>query len=308
MRRQHIFHIAASIALFVVVLAGCTAAGSEESAVLRGDEAFARGDMTEALAEYRLALRQGDPEAPVLMRTAHAYAVAGRIAEARDHYLEAIELEPEMKDLAVADLLRVAKRATERNQGIAAAAAVEAAMLIEPGVSLTGVALPLARHFRNSGRYGEALPFFIEAVRESGSDPAVVYEMALAYAELGDCERALVFLEQVRGDLTFSQRSEADWQMGSCSHELAREARAGEDFEEALRFYEATIAAGEPRSRLAESWYEVGEIRASLGDCELAVEAFEQVQRQDLATNALVERARTRIDEIRFRRGGEGPC
>jgi len=293
----------------VGISAGCTAAGNEEGALQRGDEAFARGDFPEALAEYRLALRQGSREVHTLVRTAHAYARVGRIDEARDHYREAIEQDPEVADLAASDLLRVARRAVERRDGIAAAASVEAALALQPGVSLTGLALPLARHFAGNGQYGEALPFFQKALGEDGDEAEIIFEMALAHEELGDCERALAFFDQVRDEVSSSRRSEVDWHVGNCSFEMAREAQERGFNDDALRLYRATIDLGEPRNRLAQAWFDTAEILAGQGQCIPAVQAFEQVLREELAGGGLlIQRARERIDEIRFRRGGEGPC
>jgi tetratricopeptide (TPR) repeat protein len=293
----------------VGISAGCTAAGNEEGALQRGDEAFARGDFPEALAEYRLALRQGSREVHTLVRTAHAYARVGRIDEARDHYREAIEQDPDVADLAASDLLRVARRAVERRDGIAAAASVEAALALQPGVSLTGLALPLARHFAGNGQYGEALPFFQKALGEDGDEAEIVFEMALAHEELGDCERALAFFDQVRDEVNPTRRSEVDWHVGNCSFEMAKEAQERGFNDDALRLFRTTIDLGEPRNRLAQAWFDTAEILAGQGQCIPAVQAFEQVLREELAGGGLlIQRARERIDEIRFRRGGQGPC
>ena len=90
-------------------LAACSAAGPEEEALRRGDEAFARGDLEEALAEYRLSLAQGAADVDTFLRVAHAYAESGRIDEAREYYLEAVEGDPATADLGASDLLRVAE-------------------------------------------------------------------------------------------------------------------------------------------------------------------------------------------------------
>jgi len=302
--------VVATLAVLLAVsgLAACGFGGSEDGALRRGDQAFARGDLQEALAEYNLGLRQGNRSADLLVRAAHAYAQTGRIAEARDHYREAIELDPDIADLAAADLLRVAEQAANRQDGIAASTAVEAAMQLKPGVSLSGVSVQLARHHARNGQYGQALPFFEKAVQESGQQPEIVFEMALAYEELGDCERALFFLEQVRERLPSGRASEVDWHVGNCSSELAREAQLRGDDEEALQMYQNTISLGEPRSRVAPAWFEIGEILARRGECTAAVRAFEQAVREDQTTGFLADRARDRIDDIRFRRSGEGPC
>jgi len=291
------------------VHAGCTAAGSGDGALQRGDEAFARGDYPEALAEYRLVMRQGNEDVEILTRTAHAFAKVGRIDDARELYWLAVEKDPGVADLAAADLLRVAHRATRsRRDGIMAAAAVEAALELRPGVNLTGLARPLAEHFSRNGQYGQALPYFQKAMGEVGHDPILVLDMARAHEELGDCELALTYLEQIQDEVPVVRRSEVEWRMGHCSFELGREAMEAERFEAALEFFNVTIEMGEPRNRVAQAWFEVGEIRAKEGRCAEAIQAFEQVQREELGGGILIQRARDRIDDIRFRRGGDGPC
>ena len=62
-------------ALFLITVAVVSACGgdpAEDTALLRGDRAFARGDYDEALAEYRLSLLQEEPGIPGLVRNAHA--------------------------------------------------------------------------------------------------------------------------------------------------------------------------------------------------------------------------------------------
>ena len=299
---------AAVLFALVIPVAACSGVGPENEALRRGDEAFARGDLAEALAEYRLSLAQGTGDVDTFLRVAHAYAESSRIDEAREYYLAAAERDPATADLGASDLLRAVRRAMARQDGTLAAAAVEGAVLLKPGVSLHGISLPLARHFARNGRHGQALPFFQKAIREMETDPEVVFEMALAHAELDDCRRALVFLEQIRGAVGPARRPEVDWNIGNCSADLAIEARAEENGEEALRLHRVTIGIGEPRNRLARAWFEVGEILESQGECRAAVEAYDQVGQQDLSRGFIVAEAERRVDEIRFRRGGEGPC
>lgn len=295
--------------LLALLLAACTAAGSEADAIQRGDEAFARGDVAEALAEYRLALRQGGESTDVLMRAAHAYARSGRIDEARDHYARAIEQDGKLADLAVSDLLRVARAAVDRNDGIRASAAVEAAIRLEPGVSVSGLALPLARHFSATGQFGEALPWYQRAVVEGGTDvsPEIQLEMARVQEEIGDCERALLVFEEVRPRVPASRRSEVDWHVGSCSFILAEEAREAGFAEDALQLYRSTIEVGQPPHRISRAWFEVGEILATRGECQAAVSAFERAAEEDMGGGSLGQQALDRIDEILFG-SGDGPC
>ena len=304
----------ASVRLALLVLAfaltGCQIFGAEEGAIQRGDAAFAAGDFTNALAEYRLALRQGDDAPSTWIRAAHAFARMNRIDEARDHYLEAIARAPELADPAAADLLRVARRALQQNDGMVASAAAEAAVQIRPGVSLSGVALSLARHYVRQSQPAEALPYFQKALGEAqdANDPTILLELARAYEQLGDCERALVFFRDVRPRIAANRQAEVDWQIGNCSFQMAREASFAGRNNEALELFRTLTDLGEPRNLLGQAWIDVGEILAREGECSAAVLAFERAVQAEGGSGPLATRARDRVDQIRFRRGGLGPC
>ncbi len=294
--------------VLVAGLAGCTAAGSEEEALRRGDTAFAQGEFNDALSEYRLALRRGNDDAETWLRAAHAFARVNRIEEAREHYQAAIARDSALVDQAASDLLRVARRAIQRRDGTVAAAAADAAVRLQPGVSLSGVALDLARHYVRNAQPAEALPYFQKALAESDDDPEILLELALAHEQLGDCERALAFFEQVRPRIAPNRRSEVDWQVGNCSFQLAREAQERGFSDEALRLYRAVTELGEPRNVVGQAWFDTAEILARRGECTAAVAAFERVIQAESNAGALSARAMDRIDQILFRRAGEGPC
>jgi len=72
-----------------------------------------------------------------------------------------------------------------------------------------------------------------------------------------------------------------------------------------------TVEVGEPRNIQAQAWFEKGEVLAEMGRCQEAMEAYAQVRYADQA-GALIDRAQTRFDEIRFGSGlehlREGRC
>ena len=296
-------------AALVLLTAACTAIGSDEEALQRGDEAFARGDFSEALAEYRLVMRQGRDDVDIMVRTAHAFAQVGRIDDAKELYREAVRRDATVADIAASDLLRVARRATEgRRDAILAAAAVQAAVEIQPGVNLAGLSRPLAEHFARNGQYGQALPYFQRALGEVGHDPNLILDLARVHEELGDCELSLALLDQVSGEVPVARRSEVDWRMGHCSFELATDLLAERRLDEALELFEVTVSIGEPRNRLAQAWLEMGELRVQRGECQEALDAFRRAQRDELAGSVLSQRAAERVDDIRFRRNPNDPC
>jgi len=293
----------------LLLLSACLEPAAEETTVRRGDMAFATDSVEEALAEYRLAERQGNGEPEVLARVAHAYVTLGRVDEAADYYGRVVELDEDFRTQAVSDLMGLARTAAERRERFQMASAVEEALALEPAIGLDDMALPLARHYFENGEYGQALPLYQRSLK-TGADsiPSVVFEIGRVYREIEDCENGLLFFERFREMVRASQRGEVDWYIGQCSYERAAEARAAvdvseEQLEEALMLVDRTLEVGEPRSLMGEAWYERGEILAALGRCEEAMESFAQVRIVEGPTTPLFQRAQSRYDEIYFGQG-----
>jgi len=303
------------VGALVTGLVGCSPRATEQSAVRRGDEAFAQGNFEEALAEYRLAIRQGADDPTVTARVAHTYALMGRVDDAGAYYVDATARDPGLGDQAVSDLMRLARRAESTGDRFAMATAVETALELRPGIGVGEIALPLARHYYESGQYGRALPFYEKAMAEaSDSLPEIVFEIGVAHDEIGDCEQALLFFERFREMVRPWEQGEVDWYIGTCAFNLAREirsrSRAGRgrasvgELAQALRLVNRTIDVGEPRNILAQAFFEKGEILSEMGECDAAMEAYSQVRYADQA-GSLIDRAQDRFDEIRFGRGLE---
>lgn len=303
--------------LIVLLLAAgaCSPRSSDESAVSRGDQAFAVGNFEEALAEYRLAIRQGADDPTVAARVAHTYALMNRVDDAGSYYLDAVARDSSLADQAVGDLMHLARRAWSTGDRFAMSNAVETALELRPGIGVGDMALPLARHYFQSGQYGRALPFYQKALAEaSDSAPEIVFEVGVAHDEIGDCEHALVYFERFREMSRPWEWGEVNWYIGRCAFNLARElrdrsasassVRAEEELEQALKLVNRTVEVGEPRNIQAQAWFEKGEILAEMGECEAAMEAYSQVRYADQA-GSLIERAQSRFDEIYFGRGLE---
>jgi tetratricopeptide (TPR) repeat protein len=290
---------------FPLLLIACGQDASEVGAVRRGDVAFAQGNFNEALAEYRLAVRQGVDDPEVTARVAHTYAMMGQVDDASAYYVDAVARDAGLTDQAVSDLMRIARDAYVSSDRFAMATAVESALELRPGVGVGEMSLPLARHYFDNGQYGRALPFYQKALAEApDSLPEIVFEVGRAHEEIGDCSHALVFFERFRQMVRPWERDEVDWYIGTCSFAIARELLASrelgdQELERALGLVQRTVDVSEPRNIQAQAWFEKGEILAELGRCQEAMEAYAQVRYADQA-GSWIERAQARFDEIRF--------
>ena len=304
------------VGFVICVGAGCVHQDTEMGAVQRGDEAFAQANYEEALAEYRLAIRQGADNPYVTARVAHTYARMGRVDDAGAYYTDAAARDPDLIDQAVSDLMRLAMIAGDENDYYAMATAVERALQLRPGVGVGGMSLSLARHYYRSGEYGRALPFYQMALTDAieDSQPEVVFEVGVAHDEIGDCENALLFFERFVTMVRPWERSEAEWHIGTCAHTLATglldkaiaedSQQRKADLERALELVNRVIEVGQPQTIQAQALFEKGEILDGLGRCQEAMDAYSQVRFVDQA-GTLLELAQDRFDEIRFGQGSE---
>ena len=294
--------VLAGVTIASMLFNGC-GVGGDESSILRGDEAAARGDMDAALAEYRLAVRRGADDASALTRVAHTYALMGRIDKAGEFYHQAVEQDPDFADQAVSDMVSLARAARDRDDLFGLASAMETAMSFRPGITVQDMALPLARQYFRSGEYAKALPYYQAAIANMQDDPLpdVVLETGSIYDEVGDCRRALLYYDQYRRLVLPYQRGEVDWKIGSCSFRLAKALRAEGEDEEALFHIERTIELGEPRSDQASAYLEMADILSDLGRCQEAMGAYFEVRRVDrTGTSSQVGVAEYRGNRLRF--------
>lgn len=291
------------VLLATTLLGGCRADG--ENLLARGDALWADSAYAAALSEYRLAYaREQTPD--VLARVAHAYAMTGQFERAREQYDDLIRRAPEYTDQAVFDYLALAQRASDRSDRYGMAGAVEAALTLRPGLRVEHMTLSLARYYANDGDEERALAFYERALTAAVPDsvPALLFEMAELQERRGDCRQAIelynAFLSR-GGDRV--QRDRAANQAGECAWTLAQAARQEGDRERALFLIEAVTSRGVPRSLQDEAWFERGEILLEQGRNEDALWAYQRSLEAGRAPGSqLAERARRRIDEIRFGR------
>lgn len=294
--------------ILALYAAACGSDPAEETARLRGDRAFARGDYEEALAEYRLSLLREDSGPDGLVRAAHAYVALGRVDEARTLYDEASREDSAHVDQAVSDFVALAKRAHDNGDSYGAASAMEAALHFRSGILVEELALPLARHYSRAGEYGRAGAFFLRALQRNRDDPDVLFETAQAHQEIGDCESALVYYDEFR-ELAPRREGEIRLHVGTCSFRLAGERRAQGAHEEAIEYLDAVLELSEPRALVPQAHFEKAEILAGMGDCLAALASYRAVADAGATgPRALVRRARDRIDDIRFGRVEDGLC
>jgi tetratricopeptide (TPR) repeat protein len=301
--RRHRLHAASLLAL--VVVAGCRDA---ETSLTRGDRLWADSNFTAALAEYRLSWEVGRSD-DVLARVAHSYAMIGQFERARESYDQLLRSSPHYADQAVFDYLQLARRAQERNDRYGMAGALEAALALRPGLHVEGMAAPLARYYARAGDGERARDFFERALASAPADS--VADLLFDYAQLqetgGNCVEAMELFNAYRTRVGRGERSDqARWSIGNCAFQLGREARQAGDPERALTYLQTTLDLGLPQNLIEQAWFERGEALVALGRRDEALDAYVRVlETVRTPGGQLADRARQRIDELRFGRDSD---
>jgi tetratricopeptide (TPR) repeat protein len=289
-------------ALGALAAAGC---GDAETALARGDRLWADSSFTAALAEYRLSYeRQRSDE--VLARVAHAYATVGQFERAREAYDQLLQRAPGYADQAIFDYLMLARRSQERNDRYGMAGALDAALALRAGLPIEGMAAPLARYYARAGDHDRAREFFEHALGNAPPDsvPGLLFDYAQLQESIGNCTEAIELFNAYRTRAPRGERADqARWSVGNCAFQLGRDARQAGDPQRALAHLQIVLDFGLPQNLLDQAWFERGEALLQLDRRDEALEAYVRVLESVRTPGGqLAERARQRIDQLRFGR------
>lgn len=277
-----------------------------DPSLVRGDRYLAVDDTDEAIAEYLLARRvRGDTD-EVLLRLGQAYAARGDIDEAITVYETLAERDPGLRHQAAATLAGFARSARDRGASENMARALEPLLGWGMGYLPADLQRALADYHAAAGDDALSLALRLALLAEGDApDPEVMYEIGLAYKELGACTRALPFfrsyLEGFDGRGPNPDRDAAGFQYGDCLYASADEDRAEGRPAIALEKLDEMVDLGVPRPLMVDAHFLRGELQLALGDTNEALASYARVvELNPTRTHALVRRAEERMRQIRF--------
>jgi tetratricopeptide (TPR) repeat protein len=290
-----------AVPLLLAVALGCR--GEAGEAIERGDRLLAVGSVDEAIAEYKLSLRQSGEEPEVLVRLGSAYGRRGEVEAALQYFRRALEQDSSYADLVAVELTAAARAARDGGSPDNMARALEMVQPIGSEFLPLDLKLDLAAHYVGVSDYGRALPLYLSAIDSGETEPATWLEAARALQESGACREGLAYFERYL-DSPAARRgagSSARWQYGQCLYEVAEQERVAGRSSRALEKLDLLIAQGVPRTLLDRAHFSRGEILRRVGNLEAAQVEYQMVLDLNPAlTGPLVRVAQERIREIRY--------
>jgi tetratricopeptide (TPR) repeat protein len=268
-------HPAPCTLVFLLLVAGCTAGPDHERT---GDRRYAEHAFVDALAEYRLALRQKRPDFQLRAKFAQAALRSGALGEAVAAYSELARTEPASVDEAVDGLTRAARLAVGAHDMTALADAVSALRDIAPQRPVGPLAVMLGAGSPTLANRPEAMDVFLEAAAAAPSAPAAD-SFLVAYADvnarLGRCEAATLTYQAIlrRNPIPPLARA-ARGGLAGCAVEDGKLSLSGGALQDAEVRFRKAISIGEPDSIVRLAWLLIGDARWANGDTVVALDAY----------------------------------
>jgi len=264
----------AVIGAAALVVAACERGPDHERL---GDRRYAERSFPDALAEYRLALRQRTPSAELRAKLAAAALRVGALGEAVGAYRDLAKAEPASADAAADGLMRAARLAVDARDLTALAEAVGALREIQPDRSLGALAAALGASFDPLGRPAEALDLLVQAAAVSG--PVVADSLLVLYGDLNlrltqyDAAQR-VYEGVLRRSQTPAVVHAARAGLAGSVVERGRDALGAGFLDDAAEWFAKAIELGEPDSIVRVAWLLTGDARWAGGDTTRAAEAY----------------------------------
>jgi len=291
--------VGAAMAAWVVGACGGAAANHEEL----GDRAYATRHFSDAVVEYRLALKQ-KPSADLRAKAAAAALRAGDLGTAAEQYRAlAREGGPERALEAAEGLERVAKAAVIQDDREALQAALLGLRAVAKGRTLGPLAWRAAQGLAAEPRSVEALAVVAAAAAaapDARHQDSLMFWYASALARLGRCEEAVgVFEALVRRRREPAIVPASLQGRARCALQLGRQALDQGQGERAEEWFREAAAGTEDRDPVALAAYlGLGDVLFARGALAEAAEAYQRVLSGTSPGDSLFEVAAAKLNQV----------
>jgi tetratricopeptide (TPR) repeat protein len=275
----------------------CRSSGDHER---RGDEAYGAGRYSQALSEYRAALK-GSPDSRVWAKVGAAALHTGDLEVASDAYLRLAAEDPTRAAEAGEGLELVARAAERAGDAKRLESAVVGLGAIAPDRSIGRYALTLIRRpGAEANDLVAVLPGAIAAAPDAETVDSLLAVYAMALRETASCDQALpVFQAALRRSRVPTLRSRAEEGVAACSLNLGLRAEAGGRLQDATLWYAAAIRVDSSTTVGRRALVGYGDARLKLGDTIAGAMAYEAVAGDRVQSDSISQMAEDRLAGLR---------
>ncbi len=267
-----------------------------------GDRRYAEHAFGDALAEYRLAMRQSAPGAELRAKFAAAALQAGSLGEAVTAYHDLAHAEAGAVDEAADGLMRAARLAIGAHDMAALSDALIALRDVAPQRPVGSFAVALGSSTAYARR-PEAMDVLLEAAAASSAGP-VADSFLIAYADLnahmGRCDAATrgyeAVLRRSRGVPPLVEAARGG--LAGCAVEDGKASLSAGALQDAETRFRKAVSIGEPDSVVRLAWLLIGDARWAGGDTATASDAYRRAMSGAPDGDPIAARANDQLNRL----------
>jgi tetratricopeptide (TPR) repeat protein len=263
----------------VLLLIACAGAAADHE--MLGDRAYAARHFTDALVEYRLALKQG-ATGRLRAKAGAAALHAGDFVAAADEYGQlGVEGKGPRATEAADGLERVARAAVAADDRLGLAAALNNLRKVAPGRALGSLAFQLAQSLGSEPHGAEALnvlPSAAAGAPDAGRQDSLMFVYASTLSRAGRCDQAMPIFEAVaRRQREPSVVQPAARSLDRCALMLGRQALDAGQPEQAEEWFREAASGADEKDPVARAAYiGLGDVLFARGALAEAAEAYQR--------------------------------
>lgn len=260
----------------LISLAACAPPGPDHERL--GDRRYAEHAYVDALAEYRLAMRQHRPGPALLAKLGEAALRSGSLSEAVSAYAGLAQADPAQVELAADGLTRAAQLAAAARDMGALEDALVALQDVAPQRPVGAFAVALGASSTALAKKPEAMGVFLEAAADA-RDAATADSFLVAWADvnarLDRCDHAASAYQSVlRRDPPPGLVRQAEGGLAGCAIAQGQLSLSVGALTDAAVSFQRAITIGEPDSIVRLAWLLLGDTRWTGGDTATALDAY----------------------------------
>lgn len=262
-----------------------------------GDRRYAERAWSDALAEYRLAVRLGRPSPELRAKRASAAMRAGALEEAAQSYRELAQAEPSLRTEASEGLARVTQAALLARDVAALRLAIDALRELSPSrLAGLGQGLIMALH---PERADTTMLLAAAVTLPAAGLDSLVARWAELVAREGRCEEAAPAWEGVlRRSGGAGVQLQARSGLANCRVDAGRLALSAGNLDQAEALLREAVLLGVGDSTVRLAWVLIGDVRWAGGDTLTAADAYRRASAGGDVENPIVARALEQLKKL----------
>lgn len=268
------------IFVILLVLIGCQQSESER-AIKRGKNYLLKGQYTDAVAEFHLALKTDPQNAETLYLIGSCYSKLGDLNRTHEFFTRAIQIDAKWAPSVIPHYAELVERFRARNDKPRLIQVLSWLLEIDPGYDLEDNYYILGDYYYQQRDYENALTVYQQALfkmPEDAREKLARRRIIECEVELGDYAAAVAACDRYferYSDLSYKEIEKVQWIQGQAAYYLAKDYLDQKLYDEAIEAAHRTIRLNKPQNLIDDAYLLLGQAYEAQNEVDKAREACE---------------------------------